>query len=79
MTKRLLSGRTVKWKSWGFEWEADEKHRKLLMEKFGYNEKTKSLNHNGETADHQDEGEDEEKLHKEEATELCVSREIKLP
>ena len=51
----VILGRTVKWKLWGIEWEADSKHRKLLMEKFGYDDKTKPLNHNGETADHQDE------------------------
>ena len=40
------------------------------MEKFGYDEKTKPLNHNGESADHQDEDWEGEKLKKEEATEF---------
>ena len=40
------------------------------MEKFGYDEKTKPLNHNGETADHQDEDWEGEKLGREEATEF---------
>ena len=67
----VILGRTVRWKSWGIEWEADEKHRKLLMEKFGYDEKTKPLNHNGENADHQDEEEwEKEKLGREESTEF---------
>ena len=38
------------------------------MEKVGHDENTKSLNHNGDTADHQVEPEDDEKLCKEEAT-----------
>ncbi len=51
----VILGRTVKWKSWGIEWEADDKHRRLLLERFGYDEKTKPLNCNGDTASHQDE------------------------
>ena len=66
----IILGRKVSWKPWGIEWEADEKHREKLMEKFGYDEKTKPLNHNGESADHQDESWEEEKLKKEEATEF---------
>ena len=66
----VILGRTVRWRSWGIEWEADEKHRNLLMERFGYDEKTKPLNCNGESADHQDEEWEEEKLGKEESTEF---------
>ena len=40
------------------------------MERFGYGENTKPLNVNGDTADHQDEEWEEEKLGKEEATEF---------
>ena len=28
----VLLGRFVRWSSWGIEWEADVKHRKLLLE-----------------------------------------------
>ena len=58
---------------WGIEWEADPKHRELLMEKFGYNSKTKSLNHNGDNDDHQDEEWEEEPLEPAEATEFRSS------
>ena len=43
------------------------------MEKSGYNAKTQPLNHNGETADHQDEDWEEELLVKEEATQFRAS------
>ena len=38
----VILGRTVRWKSWGIEWEADPKHRMLLMERFGYGVNTKA-------------------------------------
>ena len=31
----VLLGRFVRWRSWRIEWEADVKHRKLLLERFG--------------------------------------------
>ena len=64
----IILGRKVSWHDWGIEWEADPKHRELLMEKFGYNSKTKPLNHNGDNEDHQDEEWEEELLATEEAT-----------
>ena len=30
----VILGRTVRWCDWGIEWEADKKHRNLLMERF---------------------------------------------
>ena len=30
----VILGRTVRWKDWGIEFEADEKHRKILAELF---------------------------------------------
>ena len=44
----VIVGRTVKWCHWGISWEAGAKRRKLLMESFGYDEKTKPLTSNGE-------------------------------
>ena len=38
------------------------KHRKALMERFGYEDNTKPLNVNGDTADHQDEEWEEVKV-----------------
>ena len=69
----VILGRRVKWHDWGIEWEADPKHREMLMEKFGYNSKTKSLNHNGDNEDHQDEEWEEEPLAPAEATEFRSS------
>ena len=57
----------------GIEWEADPKHRQLLMERFGYGVKTKSLNCNGDNATHQDEEEEEVLLTGAEATEFRSS------
>ena len=31
----VILGRTLRWKEWGIEWEADKKHRELLMEDLG--------------------------------------------
>ena len=42
-----ILGRTVRWKAWGIEYEADERHRKIIMEYFGLNEKSKGLTGNG--------------------------------
>jgi hypothetical protein len=38
-----ILGRTVRWKAWRIEYEADERHRKIIMEYFGLNEKSKGL------------------------------------
>ena len=66
----VILGRTVKWCHWGISWEADAKHRKLLMERFGYDEKTKPLTSNGDTELHQDEEWESEHVTRSEATEF---------
>ena len=66
-------GRTVRWKEWGIEWEADKKHRELLMERFGFDKKTKALNQNRDSEAHQDEEWEEELLVKAEATEFSAA------
>jgi len=66
----VILGRTVRWKSWGIEWEADVKHRRLLMEKFGYGVNTKALNCNGDNATHDDDEEEATLLNKAESTEF---------
>ena len=66
----VIQGRTVRWKSWGIEWEADEKHRRQLIEQFGYDAKTKSLNANGDSEDHINEDWELEELVRGEATEF---------
>ena len=42
-----LLGRRVRWKEWGIEWQAGEKHRRLLLEKYGLQEGSKALRVNG--------------------------------
>ena len=39
--------RTSRWKALGIEYEADDRHRKLIMDYFGFNDKTKGLTGNG--------------------------------
>ena len=41
-------GRSVRWCDWGLEYEADEKHRRVLLERFGLDEHSKALEQNGE-------------------------------
>lgn len=41
-------GRTVRWRPWGIEYEADAKHRRLLLAQFGLEGGAKSLEGNGE-------------------------------
>ena len=44
----VILGRIVKYRKWGITYEADPKHRRLLMERFGFDEKSKGLAGNGE-------------------------------
>jgi hypothetical protein len=57
-----ILGRTVRWKNWGIEYEADVKHRNIVMEHFGFNEKTHGLTGNGNAEIHDEEDENDEKL-----------------
>ena len=56
-----ILGRIVRWKDWGLECEADEKHRGIVMKHFALIEKTKGLTGNG-NAEIRDGGEGDEKL-----------------
>jgi hypothetical protein len=58
----VILGRTLRWKNWGIEWEADQKHRAAIMDHFGFREgHTDGLNVNGEKKRNEDdEFEDEE-------------------
>ncbi len=64
----VILGRIVTWTENGIEYQADPKHRKLIMEYFGFAENTKALTHNGEKEAIRDEGEDLADLDPEEAT-----------
>jgi len=43
-----ILGRIVKWRDWGISYEADPKHRKILMERFQLEEGSKGLAKNGD-------------------------------
>ena len=44
----VMLGRMVKYCKWGISYEADPKHRRLLMERFGFEENSKGLAGNGD-------------------------------
>ena len=68
-----ILGRTVRWKSWGIEYEADDKHRKALMEKFGMDSGAKVLTLNGEFEEAKDEDWELEAVDRFEAKEFRAS------
>ena len=63
-------GRTVRWRSWGLEYEADERHRRVLLEKFGLVARAKALEHNREADPGDDDAEEDVYLGAGEATEF---------
>ena len=44
----VILGRTVRWKDWGIEFEADQKHRKILAEFFELEADSAAAAHNGD-------------------------------
>ena len=42
-----ILGRLVTWNSWGIEYQADPKHRRIVLEHFGLEEGPKGLTTNG--------------------------------
>ena len=65
MKEIVLLGRTVRWTPEGIEFEADGKHRKKLLDWFGFDSNTKTVSSAGEKEPRRDEG-DEEALDKKE-------------
>ena len=61
----VILGRIVRWTDRGIEYEADPKHRKLILEYFGFDEGSKSLSVNGSVEE--DRERDEEVLSGKEA------------
>ena len=47
MKEITILGRTIRWKEWGIEYEADRRHREKVLEYFGLNEESKGLRSNG--------------------------------
>ena len=43
-----ILGRTVRVTQWGYEYEADPKHREIVPSYFGLEEGSKSLKYNGD-------------------------------
>ena len=66
----LILGRHVRWTADGIEYEADPKHRKLIMEHFGFDDESSHLVFNGEKDWRKEEPWEEEELPGEEATVL---------
>ena len=64
-----ILGRLVRWTASGSEFEADPKHRLLIMETFGFKEDSRGLVNNGEKDVKEEVGDDEE-MEKKEGTEL---------
>ena len=58
---RIL-GRTLRWRTWGLEYEADEKHRELLLRGLGLEEDSKAASSAAVRADEFVAKEDEEPL-----------------
>ena len=65
----IILGRVVRWKEWGIEFQADPRHRKVLAEYFGFDEKSGASAFNGDR-ERKEEPEDEEEMDKKEATEF---------
>jgi hypothetical protein len=42
-----ILGRIVRHRPWGYEYEADPKHRKIILEHFGFDDSTRALKSNG--------------------------------
>ena len=64
----VILGRHVRWTAGGIEYEADPKHRKLVMEQFGFDEESSGLVFNGEKDWKKEEEREEVLIEKGEAT-----------
>ena len=63
----IILGRTLRWTQDGLEYEADPKHRRMILEHFGLDSYCKKLTYNGDT-DTKEEDWEWEPLPKDEAT-----------
>ena len=52
-----MLGRILQYHSWGLSWQADPRHRKMILEHFGFNDETKALSKNGYKDEVEAEGE----------------------
>ena len=67
MTRKIISGRTVRWKDWGIEYEADPRHGSEVLKYFGFNDRTSGQLTNGRVDECKEEV-DEVELSESEAT-----------
>ena len=45
----VILGRILRWKDWGIEWEADPKHRRAILDYFGFEgDRSDGLSYNGD-------------------------------
>ena len=54
-----ILGRALKYTSAGMTWHADPRHRKMILERFGFNGQTKSVTKNGAKDERVEEGEED--------------------
>ena len=75
-SEAVVLGRTLRWKDWGLEYEADERHRRVLLERFGLDQNSKTLSANGEQHTGEDDTDGAVLLSGPEITEFraCVAR-----
>ena len=66
----VILGRVVRWKEWGIEFEADPKHRQILLEHFGFTEESGAAAFNGSREAKEETEEEEGAMEKSEATEF---------
>ena len=64
----VLLGRILRWNDWGIEYEADPKHRNLVLEHFGLSKSKSGIKFNGDKEDKEDEEYEKELLGNEEST-----------
>ena len=55
----VILGRTVTWTEEGLEWKADPKHRKMILDYFGFDGGTRPLSVNGDKDEKFEVGDDE--------------------
>ena len=60
MKEIVILGRVVRWTADGVEFEADPRHRKVLMKHFGFEEGVKGATANGDKERKEEEEEEEE-------------------
>ena len=65
----VILGRIVRWKEEGIQYEADPKHRRLVLEYFWFDAASRVLAHNSDKEEKEEEG-DQEKLDSWEAKEF---------